>query len=62
MKLIIETLEGTQVVEYTKLALEEIEKRIRTYEQQYGSYDKFMGQYDCDSSSVEDSVIVIEPF
>jgi hypothetical protein len=60
VKLIVETPEGTQEIQYTKLSSEEIEQRLRTYEQQYGSYEKFLGQYDCGASSFEDSVILMD--
>ena len=60
MKLIVETPEGTREIEYTKLSSEEIEQRLRTYEQQYGSYEKFLGQYDCGASSFEDSVLLMD--
>jgi hypothetical protein len=60
MKLIVETPEGTREVEYSKLSSEEVERRLKSYEQQYGSYEKFLGQYDCGASSFEDSVILMD--
>jgi hypothetical protein len=60
VKLIVETPEGTREIEYTKLSSEEIKQRLRTYEQQFGSYEKFLGQYDCGASSFEDSVLFVD--
>jgi hypothetical protein len=60
MKLIVETPEGTREIDYTKLSSAEIEQRLRTYDQQYESHEKFLGQYDCGASSFEDSVILMD--
>jgi hypothetical protein len=38
----------------------EVEERIRIYERQYGSYGKFLGQYDCGSSRFEESVVLMD--
>jgi len=56
VKPIVETPEGTREVENTKLSSEEIEQRLRIYEQQYGSYEKFLGQYDCGASSCDEDL------
>jgi Family of unknown function (DUF6516) len=60
MKLIVETPEGTREIDYAKLTSGEIAQRLRTYDQQYGGYEKFLGQYDCGASSFEDSVILMD--
>jgi outer membrane phospholipase A len=60
MKLIIETPEGTQEIDYAKLSSEEITERIRIYAQRYGGYEKFLSQYDCGSSSFEESVVLMD--
>ena len=60
MKLIVETPEGTREIEYVKLSLEGINERMRSYEQQYGRYEKCLSQYDCGSSSFEESVVLMD--
>jgi hypothetical protein len=61
VKPIVETPEGTREIEYTKLSSEEIEQRLRIYEQQYGSYEKFLGQYDCGASSFDEDLEKLSP-
>ena len=50
-------IKGTEVereVDYSALSLKEIQKRIRGYEKQFGSYARFIKGYDCESSPPDD--------
>ncbi|MBI2090459.1 MAG: hypothetical protein HYT78_17245 [Deltaproteobacteria bacterium] len=56
-------IRGTDVekeVDYSSLPLKEIEKRIKTYEKKHGSFAKFFRGYDCESSSPEDYLILVD--
>jgi hypothetical protein len=52
--------EGEKEVDYSVLALKEIQKRIKGYEKQYGSYTRFIKRYDCESGIPEDYLILID--
>ena len=56
-------IKGTEVereVDYAALSLKEIQKRMKTYEKQYGSYAKFLRGYDCESSPPDDYLTLID--
>lgn len=56
-------IRGTDVekeVDYSSLPLKEIEKRIKTYEKKHGSFARFFRGYDCESSSPEDYLILVD--
>lgn len=56
-------IRGTDVereVDYSSLPLKEIEKRIKTHEKKHGSFAKFFRGYDCESSSPEDYLILVD--
>ncbi|MBI4487952.1 MAG: hypothetical protein HY694_02610 [Deltaproteobacteria bacterium] len=56
-------IRGTDVereVDYSSLSLKEIEKRIKSYEKKHGSFAKFFKGYDCESSSPEDYITLID--
>jgi hypothetical protein len=52
--------EGEKEVDYSALSLKEIQKRIKGYEKQYGSYTRFIKRYDCESGIPEDYLILID--
>jgi hypothetical protein len=41
---------GEKEVDYSALSSKEIDKKIKTYEKNFGSFAKFLRQYDCESS------------
>lgn len=56
-------IRGTDVekeVDYSSLPLKEIEKRIKIYEKKHGGFAKFFRGYDCESSSPEDYLILVD--
>jgi hypothetical protein len=58
--LAIKGTEGEREVDYAALSRKEIQKRIKGYEKQYGSYPKFLRGYDCESGTPEDYLILID--
>jgi hypothetical protein len=57
---IISGTEGEHRIDYSTLAPIEIDKRIKAYQRQYGSFRKFFHAYDCESSPPEDSVTLVD--
>ena len=56
-------VKGTEVereVDYSALSLKEIQKRIKGYEKQFGSYARFIKGYDCESSPPDDYLALID--
>jgi len=58
--LAIRGTEGEREVDYSALALKEIQKRIKGYEKRCGSLAKFLKSYDCESSPPEDYFTLID--
>jgi hypothetical protein len=58
--LAVKGTEGEKEVDYSALSSKEIDKKIKAYEKRFGSFGKFMRQYDCDSSPAEDYLILID--
>ena len=58
--LAIQGSEGKREIDYSALSLKEIQKKIRQYEKKFGSFAKFMRQYDCESSPAEDYLTLID--
>jgi len=58
--LAIKGTEGEREVDYAALSLKEIQKRIKVYEKQHGSYSKFLRGYDCESSPPDDYLVLID--
>lgn len=58
--LAIRGTEGDREVDYSSLSLKEIQKKIKSYEKRYGSFVKFLRSYDCESSSPEEYIILID--
>ena len=58
--LAIKGTEGEKEVDYAALSLKEIQKRLKAYEKQYGSYVKFLRRYDCESGTPEDYLVLID--
>jgi hypothetical protein len=58
--LAIKGSEGQREVDYSALTLKEIQKKIKQYEKRFGSFAKFMRQYDCESSPAEDYLTLID--
>ena len=52
--------DGEREVDYSTLSAKEIEKKIKAHEKKYGSFAKFMRQYDCESSPPEDYLTLID--
>jgi hypothetical protein len=51
---------GEREIDYSALSLKEIQKKLKDYEKQHGSYNKFLRSYDCESGTPEDYVILID--
>lgn len=60
MKLIIEGPGGRKVIDYSRMTLAQIEKKLKGYERRFGSYEKFMSQYDCGSSTPKEAFICMD--
>jgi len=58
--LAIRGTEGDREIDYSSLSLKEIQKRIKSYEKKYGSFAKFLKSYDCESSSPEEYLTLID--
>ena len=58
--LAVKGTEGEREVDYSALSLKEIQKRIRGYEKQFGSYARFTKGYDCESSPPDDYLTLID--
>ncbi|TAJ98781.1 hypothetical protein EPO44_11030 [bacterium] len=58
--LAIRGTEGEREVDYSSLALKEIQKKIKAHEKRYGSFTKFLKSYDCESGSPEDYLTLID--
>jgi hypothetical protein len=58
--LAIKGTEGEREVDYSALSLKEIQKKLKDYEKQHGSYTKFLRGYDCESGTPEDYLILID--
>jgi hypothetical protein len=56
----IQGTNGVREIDYSMLSTKEIEKKIKAHEKKYGSFAKFMRQYDCESSSPEDYLTLID--
>jgi hypothetical protein len=52
--------DGEREVDYSSLSSKEIEKKIESYEKNYGSFPKFLRSYDCESGSPEDYLTLID--
>lgn len=50
--------QGEREIVYSTLSLPEIETRLKDYELQHSSYQKFLSEYDCDSATFEESVVL----
>ena len=57
---VISGTEGERRIDYSTLSPKEIDKRVRAYQGQYGSFRKFLHGYDCESSPPEDYVTLID--
>jgi hypothetical protein len=51
---------GEKQVDYSALSSKEIDKKIKAYEKNFGSFAKFLRQYDCESSPAEDYLVMID--
>jgi hypothetical protein len=58
--LAIKGTDGDREVDYSSLSLKEIQKRIKSYEKQFGSFGKFFRSYDCESSVPDDYLTLID--
>jgi hypothetical protein len=58
--LAIKGTEGEREVDYAALSLKEIQKRLKVYEKEYGSYGKFLRGYDCEAGTPEDYLVLID--
>ena len=52
--------EGDREVDYSALSLKELRKRIKGYEKKFGSFARFLKSYDCESSSPEEYVTLVD--
>jgi hypothetical protein len=58
--LAIKGTEGEKEVDYSAIPMKEIQKKVKAYEKQYGSYSRFLKGYDCESGTPEDYLILID--
>ncbi|MBI4641744.1 MAG: hypothetical protein HY731_13695 [Candidatus Tectomicrobia bacterium] len=58
--LLVRSSEGNWEIDYSKLSLEEIERRIKAYEQRHGDFQIFFANYDCDTSGPEDYLTLVD--
>ena len=58
--LAVKGTEGEREVDYSALSLKEIQKRMKSYERQFGSYARFIKGYDCESSPPDDYLTLID--
>jgi len=58
--LAIKGTEGEREVDYSALSMKEMQKRIKGYEKQYGSYARFLKGYDCESGTPEDYLVLVD--
>jgi hypothetical protein len=58
--LAIKGTEGKRELDYSTLSATDIDKKIKAYEKKYGSFAKFLRQYDCESSPAEDYLTLID--
>jgi hypothetical protein len=56
----IKGTDGEREIDYSRLSTKEIETKIKAHEKKYGSFAKFMRQYDCESSSPEDYLTLVD--
>lgn len=57
---VISGTDGERRIDYSVLTAREIDRKLRAYQRQHGSFRKFLYSYNCESSSPEDSVILID--
>ena len=57
---VISRTEREQKINYSILSSKEINKRVRAYQKQHGSFRKFLQGYDCESSPPEDYVTLVD--
>ena len=54
MKLIIkDSGKKEKIIDYSKLSLEQIERRLSQYERRHGNFEAFAKQYDCDEGNTD---------
>ena len=56
-------IKGTEIekeVDYSTFTVKEIQKRIKDYEKKFGSFAKFLRGYDCESSTPDDYLTLID--
>ena len=58
--LAIKGTEGKRELDYSTLSAVDIDRKIKAYEKKYGTFAKFLRQYDCESSPAEDHLILID--
>ena len=58
--LAIKGTEGKRELDYSTFSATDIDKKIKAYEKKYGSFAKFLRQYDCESSPAEDYLTLID--
>ena len=58
--LAIKGTEGEKEVDYSILTVKEIQRRIKDYEKKFSSFAKFLRGYDCESSSPDDYLTLID--
>ena len=58
--LAVKGTEGEREVDYSALSPKEIDKKIKAYEKRFGTFAKFLRQYDCESSPPEDYLTLID--
>jgi len=52
--------EGSWELDYSELSIEEIERRIKVYEEKHGGFEGFLHRYDCDTSTAEEFLTLMD--
>ena len=58
--LAVKSTEGEREVDYSVYSVKELQKQIKQYEKKFGSFIRFLRQYDCESSPAEDYLTLID--
>lgn len=58
--LVVKSSEGDWEVDYSKLSFEEIEQRIKAYEESHGNFQSYFANYNCDTSTPQDYLTFVD--
>ncbi len=58
--LMVSGTEGSWELDYSELTIEEIERRLKAYEEKHGGFEEFLHRYDCDTSTAEEFLTLMD--